>query len=229
MLKIWMSLLFLIAITAQADWKTKNTFSKKGNIVELVCVGEGPSLRSARQDSLNSCDMNAARYLGGSIEVESTSIETLKQSFHHNLVKEHKVVTDLECLPQKEDIQESKGAYKVWVKCKYDLKKVTVKARPSPKKTTKKKEAIDPYAHRKFGGESLDDRKIIQLITIPNCSKLSVEGERSRVIVCENHPVSLTLYNSDRKIHIDSPGHIPKTIDLAEDIDFANTIFLERQ
>jgi hypothetical protein len=219
----------LLSQDAIADWKRENTLKRNGDLVEIVCVGEGPSLSIARHESLNSCDLNVSRFLNRTIEIESTSIETLKDIFIHSQIKESKKVNGLECLPQKEEIEESKGAYRVWIKCKYNLKAVVVSKPLETRKPISKKNEDNQFSDSHFGKVQTDGSRFVEIISIPNCERIVIEGNKPRIIKCKYHPTSITLYENDERIYLEAPGYKPKSIDLSVDYDFTKTIFLERK
>lgn len=204
----------------------KASNSLDGKIYRAVCSGTGPSTDTARKDALNSCRLSAREQLVNTIKVRSLTIQTEKSSAFHEEVSEETQYTGLSCAPEREEIEESQGSFKVWLSCKFDLSTATATTIDSSgERVTFKNSSTQGAAsynevssrgeHDKPGRQISSEKWLLSLATIPACESILIRGKRPRKVDCDQNPMTFPVDSSDTEIVIRVQGYKPKTIAIA--------------
>lgn len=210
------------AFAATPEWvKNRETQVRRGDQLELVCTGTGPSLELARRSARESCQGTASGHLSTTLKVRTVSVETERDVALHQEISEDRKIAGLRCDLQKESIEELENQVKVFQLCRFDLAKASVVA-PEPAKDPKSantselgslaaKTAAIPGRHL-----ASSERRIL-LVVAPACDDLLIDGEIPRIIRCRGNPEALVLGEGDQKIVVRSKGFMPKTITILKE------------
>jgi hypothetical protein len=206
----------LLSVEASAkipDWAARNSTKLNGSILTTVCHGSGPSLNLARTEALNACQSNASQYLKSKIKIKSMSVETEKSVGFHQEVTSEGEIDGLNCDPQRDEIDESDSQFKIWIECKFDLKKATltnveqIPASPNNSRLNNLESAavkVNPDLQEKY----------IFVSTVPKCESLLVKGSAARTIQCNKNPLKIHVKADDVEIIVRAKGYKPKTINV---------------
>lgn len=230
----------LLGGNAQAkvpEWAMKNSQSMSGGVLRVVCSGTGPSLDIARRDALNSCRSSARDQLVTNIKVRSLTVQSEKSSGFHEEISENTTYVGLNCIPDKEEIEESDGSLKIWMQCRFDLSKVKVIAEESKEPQTKEQYDHEGIANKqelimlearslKIGAAKTiqDQNTTLSIASIPRCESLVIQGVKSRVVNCTENPMTITIDAQDNEILMRARGYKPKRIILNKEKKSHETI-----
>ncbi len=228
-------LIFGAPVACMADggvpsW-TKSATKLDGKTYTTVCSGQGPSVDLARAASLNSCKSSAATALSSTFSVSTTTIQTEQSSGLHEVVESSEKYENLSCDPQKEEIIESSGSYKVWTLCRFSLDKVQAKAEPA-KPEVRDKAPLSVIDDKLPTNYTHGTRRKISLAVVPQCESVIVLGSQPRIVDCTSSPVLVIISPNDSQLIIrgDVSEYQPKKINLnqTENRDETLQVFLER-
>lgn len=215
------------SIAGAPTWATKDTQQLEGSILHVACSGTGPSIETARNDALNSCRASARQQLVTDIQVRSITIQTEKSAGFHEEVTENNTITGLTCIPEKDQVDEDDGSIKIWMMCKFDLKKVRVEP------TKDHSESVTPIRQPQDGGIENDAQlsqvktavskdkagtiitgrsSSLSIASIPACESLIIRGQKPRTVNCDKNPVAVVLGDGDTEILVRAAGYEPKKI-----------------
>ncbi len=224
-------LLITIAIYAWADsdWTITNTQIRKGNKLQVVCIGTAPSgaIDLARSEAMQSCRNTAISHLQTNLTVKTLTIETERDVSLHSETIQNSSYTGLDCKQDKEKIQEDKdgGIVTVYLRCNFDLAKTKVmptsdrneKDNHASSSLVKSKDSVStiPVSKTKELKTRLEqsDRRHLIVQTIPSCDEILIRSDRARIVKCEP-PTTLLLYSEDTELIIRLRGHKPKHLRL---------------
>lgn len=243
-LKMRLAIAFALSILfgelAQAkvpEWAKKNSQSLSGRVLKLVCSGTGPSLNIARRDALDSCRSSARNQLVTNIKVRSLTVQSEKSSGFHEEISENITYVGLNCIPDKEEIEESDGSFTVWMQCRFDLSKVTIAPEESKEPQVEqsndyegisnKKEltTLETKALKRVATKIIQDQNTtMSIVSIPRCESLIVRGAKSRVVDCTENPMTIVIDGGDNEILVRSRGYKPKKIILNKEKKSHETI-----
>ncbi len=192
-------LAYAVVAFAMPAW-VKESPASKGNKFIIVCAGEGPAIDLARREALDSCRAAAVEQLKSKFHVRSLTVQTEKDSAHHLEVSSDQNYEGLSCNQLKQQIEDRKDRYKVWLQCEFDLSKAKVSANKE-KKTQR---------HIASG-----ERRELSVATVPDCDSILLEGFRARTVRCNQNPMPVILYPEDESLTIRAEGYQPKTIELS--------------
>ncbi len=202
------------------QWAKENSIRKNGDILLVVCNGEGPSVESSRNNALNSCKLSGSQFLSKTFKVKSISIQTEKSVGLHEEISERFEVKNLDCLPKRSEISEViSGTIVTWLQCEFDLKKAIAKEinnnYPDDSNTQKSNELNE----ENFDTPSeINDELIesITIMTIPNCDTILVVGKLSRTLKCKANPVLIELMSGDKQLIIRTSKYRPVTLSVSK-------------
>ncbi len=202
---------------ATPEWvKNRETQVRRGDQLELVCTGTGPSLELARLSARESCQGSASDHLSTTLKVRTVSVETERDVALHQEISEDRKIVGLRCELLKESIEELENQVKVFQLCKFDLGKVTVAASETlkdPKSAnTPELGSLASKTTAAPGRHLASSERRILLAVAPACDDLLIEGEIPRIIRCKGNPETVVLGQGDHKIVVRSKGFMPKTI-----------------
>lgn len=215
---------------ATPPWAKENTQARAGNIFTVVCSGNGPSVDLARREALSSCKSTAKNEISTPVEFKAVTILTEKDLAYHEQTTEHVSVTGLDCVPQKDLVEEEPtGESKVWVKCRFDLSKAKIVPRneePQEKddqpvgkgKVDPNLSAIENRGEVKRGRYLASEKRPLSLASVPPCEDLLIKGGTPRVIRCDKNPMLITVSETDREILVRAHGYQPKTIRMGKEV-----------
>lgn len=186
---------------AAPSWFTENGQRFSGGFYEVSCQGFGPSPYHARREALDECRLTAASAIQAKLEVSSISIQTERDVGLHEEISQRQDYEGLICDPLREAIEEAEGQSKAWIKCRFDLAKVT---------------AVEKEEKPKGPAVSLSDKRRVTIATIPSCESILVEGKSPRVIRCKANPQTILLHPGDVKLIIRAIKHLPKELLVTE-------------
>lgn len=210
------------------EWARTNTQSLSGTIFSTTCSGTGPSIDLARKDALDSCKLSARQQLVSSIKVKSLTIQTEQSSGFHEEISENTQYSGLTCTPNKDEVEDLDGSYRVWMQCKFDLSKVsvvtqsdTIQEVPSSNisgDSVKNRDSLVSVEQRQLISKDpqylTNDQSTLSLSSIPACESLVIRGPKGRVIQCTENPIAIILNQTDEEIIVRANGYKPKTISL---------------
>lgn len=227
----WLTILFLAAVifeTALAipSWAQKQGQSLNGQIYKSVCSGTGPSVDLARTAATQSCKGSAMQMLQKETSVKGLSIETDSGVAFHQEIQETAKYKNLTCFPEREEVEQSDGAFVVWIQCRFDLSKVTLADSVDEDKTTSSSSTVEKKSLQQDELTRLStkvvgtpgtyqqgtDQSVLSITSIPQCTDLLVSGKRSRVEKCSSNPTRIILYADDTQIIVRAKGFMPKKI-----------------
>lgn len=228
--RVHISFIVLCGIaSAQAktpDWAKRNTQSVNGKIFSTTCSGTGPSLDTARKEALDSCQLSARQQLVSNIKVRSLTIQTEKSSGFHEEVSDNTEYVGLTCIPEKDEVEELDGSFRVWMQCRFNLSKVSVsavtdatdhkdeKTAPAGIQNSHSLSMIEEKPASRTAESITSDQTTLSISSIPKCESLIVRGPQTRVIPCRENPILVILEHSDSAIIVRAKGYKPKTISL---------------
>jgi len=212
--------LFVLLIPAIASAETpawiRNGTRLSNGIYETVCSAVAPSVDQARRQAIHSCQASATDNLNQNVEFKNIMIETERDVVLHTESFSKSAIKNLMCEPLKEEIQDNKDSVKIWVLCKFDLKKVVVENIVDTKATT---DSISDAAAIRSRGVAANsppifdsDSRSITVSTIPACESILVRGKISRIIPCDKNPIQLLVNKSDKEIIVRKSRFKSKTI-----------------
>jgi len=230
---IALSVLFSLACYAGApDWAKQDTLSRRGDALTVVCSATGPSVDLARRFATESCKSTAASQINGNARVKGLSIQTESSSNYHEEFSSDKRIINLPCIVDKEFSETQDDSIHLWLRCQFDVSKskvVSVDENDKPNTANdsngdsliQNKEAISNI-HGPDDSVSFDKKVIVgenrQLVvtTLPRCDEILIRGERPRSITCNEMPVVLLLYPTDKELIVRAgrAGYQPKHIKL---------------
>jgi hypothetical protein len=217
---------------ATPDWAKRDTLKRERNALVAVCSGTGPSLDLSRRAALESCRQTAVDAVGSAVNTRSLSVETEHDTSFFSETSRNINVSNLDCHILREGSEEADGLFKDFVRCRYDLSR----ARVVNKNTADESKVIDDPENTSIvqnkngiikvqGSENnfsydkpilLGENRQLILSVIPNVcfDVLIIGGEKPRSIKCQNAPLPLTIYPSDKELIIrDGSGtYRPKKI-----------------
>ena len=215
------------------QWAKKNTIQKSGTQITLVCEGKGPSVSFARKEAINNCQVAVWQFLNHETKITTLSIETEYSVGFHQEVEEKSRITNLICMPIRDEIIERNDQFQVWIECQFDLSKAQIKLSPDKNEKTKIRKVFQPEGLIVTRPSSLigidHDHRTIYLESVPSCESILVRGKRPRTITCDANPMALILDESDSEIIVRAKGFQPKTIQLQKgESNETLQVFLER-
>ena len=114
------------AVYAMPAWAKVDSQTLIGDLFRIVCAGTGPSVDLARQEAELSCKASASSKLVTSGQVTTFMVESEKDLALHQEVREEVHYRNLNCSPEKEEVESGEGQYTVWLRCRFDLSKAEV-------------------------------------------------------------------------------------------------------
>jgi hypothetical protein len=153
-------------------------------------------------------------------KVKSLSVETQSDISYHQEVTEQILVRNLICIPEQEEIEDRDGFFQIWILCRFNLNQVEIVSDSSIEREPKKvsNEHLSAIASRNFKENDplaiSKSTKVINILSIPQCTDLLISGARPRSIKCENSPIQVPIVHGDVSIKVRAPGRIPKTINI---------------
>lgn len=206
----------LISVEASAkipDWGARNSTKLNGSILTTVCLGTGPSLDLARTEALYACQSNASQYLKSKIKIKSMSVETEKSVGFHQEVTSEDEIAGLNCDPQRDEIDESDSQFKIWIECKFDLKKATL-TNVEQVSVSSDNSSLNNLESSVVKVNPDLQEKYIFVATVPKCESLIVKGYAARTIQCNKNPLKIQIKADDVEILVRAKGYKPKTINV---------------
>lgn len=211
-------------IWSQPSWISEGQI-RRDNVLEITCVSQGISLELARNEAIRSCQSTASLHIDDKISVKTSLIETDKDSAYHSEVRQNRVFKGLNCFPLGEYFKEIGGDFKVWIRCKFDLSKVTSDSETIQQPNTlDQQQAGSVIEHRNItllpnqsismGSRIRDKQTRLSIATIPLCESILIKGEKPRVIRCSSNPENILLVPGDSELILRASGYEAKTIKL---------------
>jgi len=221
---------FIVAPWAKAipPWASSNTQIRIGDIYRVVCSGDGPAIDIARREATNSCMIDASRQLNRNTKIRSMTIETEKEAAFHQEVNEDVNVSNLQCNPIKESIeQQSDRRFIVWLHCEFDISIVGIELDEKPRdqalnsEATRMKEELKQVKSIRKGNVKNQNKvivstakKALNIATIPSCSEILIRGINPRIVKCIHNPIGIVVDDSDDEAIVRADGFVPKSINL---------------
>jgi hypothetical protein len=196
------------------SWAKEGTLKKNGNIVTAICNGSGPTVNIARQDAISNCQATVSQFLNGELKINSLAIETEKSVGFHQEVEQQLNLKDFTCNPKKDEVIESNGSFQFWIKCEFDLSKVSIVKAEAPSGSSIKEESVDLKSMTPVTVKNLSEGKVLFLETIPQCESVLVKGVKPRTIDCNKNPMKIVLDEDDQTVIVRALNYQPKTIPL---------------
>lgn len=209
------SLYLSVSYAKIPDWAANNNLQLNGPVVTAVCSGTGPSIDIARKDAIHSCQITASQFLKTKINVKSLSIQTENSSGFHEEVTQNYSIEGLTCLPQKDEAFEENGAFRIWIKCNFDLSQTIVEAdsKTIDYKDQSKTNTLEVIQINKKENYL---SKFILISVVPKCDSMIIKGTQSRIIDCRNNPMKIQIAGSETEILIRAKNYKPKSIQIGE-------------
>lgn len=202
------------------DWAQQDTQILNGTTYKVVCAGDGPALDLAREQALQGCQADASQHLTQTIHIKSVNF--------HQRVESNAVIKNLICDPKKEAVQDHGDHFRVWLLCKFDLKKaeaVSVQEPAKPVPTTTEgivnrgdlEQVEQPEAGTKPESKvQHSTRSTLSIASVPQCSDLLIQGKHPRRIRCRRNPTVVMIEPDDKSVLVRADGYQPKRIKLGE-------------
>lgn len=206
--------LLLLSSNARAkvpDWAINNSTKLNGTVLTTVCNGVGPSLETAKNEALKSCQGTASQYFSSKIKIKSVSVETEKSVGFHQEISSEEVIDGLNCEPQRDQINESESQFNVWLECKFDLKKIS-KGKVEEESEVPNNTHLNTLEPSKIKSTEDIQGKYVFISTVPKCETVIIKGFTSRVIQCSQNPLKIQIKIGDEELLIRANGYKPKTI-----------------
>lgn len=210
----------LIALcwAAGPNWFNSPT-SLVGNVLTVTCNSTGPDNATAKVSALNECKTIAAEYLTHEIRVQNTTIQTERDSALHSSVTSDSKITDLNCVPLREESLSTGNQETVYLQCKFDLNQAKVKSEQGQLKDGGAEQRLEALATGKPKSvpEITDryiasDKRTVSVSTVPKCSSILIQGKFPKIINCKSNVVSILIEPGDTEIILRAKGKLPKTI-----------------
>lgn len=206
------------AVYAIPSWAKTGSQELNGNVFRVVCSGQGPSVDLARREAELGCKASAASKLTTSGQVKSVTIETEGYADFHQEVREQVRYENMTCMPEKEEIEESGPQITVWLRCRFDLSKVTsqtIERNDTSDSTDRNDPQLsDRQVRAKAGNIQKSDARSVSVASVPPCTDILISGSKPRTIECSGNPVNLVVDQDDTTMMIRAKGYIPKVIRL---------------
>lgn len=225
-----LKIMLLLALTASSEaLATPTWFSdgqkRIGSEFYVTCVGSGISLELARNESMRSCKGTAIQQVVDTAKVKTLSVESDESAAYHSEISQTNNIKGLICLPDKESIEETESGYKIYLKCRFDISKVTVSDapeeeiinRPNSGSIIKNKaeiETIKSDAATTKGNYKKSSESRLTISSVPACTSIVIRGRKSRSVACNTNPLTVILFDGDTEAILRSNGFKPKTIKL---------------
>lgn len=232
---LFLSTLCLSTSHAIPAWVKSNPEKLNGSTYTVNCYGEGPALDIARNQAKDSCLSSASKQARNQFKVKTLTVETETSVGLHQEVETDSQVTGLVCNPLNEYVQESDSQFKVWIQCRFDL--ALIKFRPSldgnnvtpttsDDSVKNRKELSSVKSKRVSAGRNItsSERGTLTISSVPKCTSIIIEGKRPRVESCIENPLSIVVFEGDRKIIVRADGYQPKTVILSDSLKPNETV-----
>ena len=177
----------------------------------------------ARQEAISNCKTAAAHRMQTSIVIKSTVIQTEKDSAVHEETKENFIAANLDCLPERDEVEYLQGSVKFWIKCRFDLKAIKSGPIPANEQGHPNSDAIAANPSAVSVRQVTPAEKPIQssrrrllISTIPACREILIGGPKARIQRCDANPVALTVEPEDVTLTVRAVGHMPKVITIKQ-------------
>ncbi|MBM4253387.1 MAG: hypothetical protein FJ146_15570 [Deltaproteobacteria bacterium] len=209
--------------TAIPEWARNNATKRDGHKLATVCSGSGPSIDIARGEAIRGCKASAADFLNHSGRVHAILTETSEGVDFHQSVEDHVTFKGLTCLPSREQIElQDSGSVLLWLQCQFDLSQAILgedeqAAEATSKPTSQHPKHLTALRDTKIqpARESISREKIVlNIASVPSCTKLVFKGPRARTVSCSGHPASVVIFPEDETVTIEAKGYTPKSLDL---------------
>ena len=190
-------------------WAMTDTFRKQGNILRVVCSGEGADIGKAREAAVTSCVQTAAAQLPTVWIMSSKTRETdFDVSLKRQILADQKI-EGLNCEIEKETMEETERTVRVYTLCKFDL--ATARSRP-------------------LELERATTCRAVTVKSVPPCDEIKVYGgPYGRYVKCGDDSTTVTLAPEEHSISISKQGYYYKDVKLQEEVTYQSlTIFLEK-
>lgn len=220
----------MLALTASPEvLATPSWFAdgqkRSGDMFYATCVGSGISLELARNESMQSCKGAAIQQVVDTAKVKTIFIESDESAAYHSEISQTNNIKGLICLPDKESIEENDGSYKIYLKCRFDLSKITVSNAPEEEiinrpnsgsiiKSKAEIETIKSDARTTKSNYKKSSESRLTISSVPACSSIVIRGRKSRSVTCNTNPLTVILFDGDTEAILRSNGLKPKTIKL---------------
>jgi hypothetical protein len=234
----WIAFSGTQVLAGPPTWTKQDTLVRNGNDLIVVCHSEAVSADLAHEAALASCTHRASSQVQTSFSVNSVSVETDQDASYHREIAARQVISGLTCKPLAEHIEDSGQPVQFWIKCRYDLSKITV-AEASEKKKSKPGDIakgddkssslvenrgeinslLAPGQTDKYQRQEVQVSKIRQLLltSVPACQSVLIRGKRPRSIQCKSNPQALQILEDDSELIVRAAKHLPKHIQLKSD------------
>lgn len=215
------------------EWAQGNTVERTGQLLKVVCSGQGPSIDHARKYALGNCKSGAIDFLRSDVSVRGVTVESETGVAVHQEIQQNAFYRGLACKPLRDEVRPADGGlFEVWLKCEFDLSKVQQATSPD--------EDSAPASTNGNGGVPLADREglvrqremrwdgqtknpstgtsttVIDIVSIPPCESLVVKGRNARPVKCSADGVtSVTIGPGDEEIIVRASGWLSKTVKVA--------------
>lgn len=207
MIRTYLYLAIFVSLPASASptWLQEPP-KRVGSTLYVSCHGNGPDRSTAFKSAINECRSIAATFLSKDFQVKTVSVQTEKHSALHEEVESTSLVKGLECKVE----QSLEEANSEWLKCSFDLKKVS------------------STSNQSFQEESVvSENKQVILSFVPACETIIVVGKNGRTIQCRNSPTPFLIEPGDSEIIARSEGYQPIHVQ-ASKLTQASVIYFQK-
>jgi hypothetical protein len=212
------------------EWARGNTVERSGQLLKVVCSGQGPSVDHARKYALGNCKSTAIDFLRSDVSVRGVTVESETGVAVHQEIQQNAFYRGLACKPLRDEVRPADGGlFEVWLKCEFNLANVQETTSPEADAPAPnahgngsipqgEREGLVRQRELRFdegarGPSTGTSTTVIDIVSIPPCESLVVKGRNARPVRCSADGVtSVTIGPGDEEIIVRASGWLSKTV-----------------